>query len=136
MFKEELQFIKKPITSRVKSFDDACKVLGIENNLSIVGGTNKNRQKMIIFNKMLIILEALNEGWVPDWDNGDENKWYPYYNRVNGELAFNTSNYHNSCSYCGLYLCFKSKQLSEYFGSIAEFSKLYNEFINLVNRVA
>lgn len=67
------------ITDRVKSYADACNVLGIEpmneDNMKAQGF----RPDEIARRKLEAITEALNEGWKPDWNNTDECKYYPYF---------------------------------------------------------
>ena len=66
------------ITDRVKSFEDACQVLGISTNVPEVKGLPRKHQKAIIANyKLIVIAEALNEGWKPNWQDSDEYMYYP-----------------------------------------------------------
>ncbi len=68
------------ITERVKSFEDACQVLGILTNVPDVKGFTRKHQKAIVANyKLIIIAEALNEGWKPNWQDSDEYKYYPWF---------------------------------------------------------
>jgi hypothetical protein len=66
-------FFSQKITDRVKSFEDACNVLGISTN--IIGGTADE----IAYRKLKIIIQALNEGWTPNWNDTDEPKYYPWF---------------------------------------------------------
>lgn len=64
------------ITDKVKSFEDACQLLGIKTTLPEVSMLPVNHQKAIIAHyKLVIIAEAINEGWKPNWDNWDERKY-------------------------------------------------------------
>ncbi len=128
MFKEELQFIKKPITTRVKSFDDACRVLGldVDKDLNILLGLENNKELIGIY-KLKIIVEALNEGWKPNFLESEEYMYYPYYIMKVNKFALYDSVYDRTNSHGGLYICFKSKELSEYFGNNIEFTQLYNQ---------
>lgn len=69
----------KDITKRVKSYADACAVLGIEpmneEVLVKLGFTGEE----IARRKVGTIAEALNEGWVPNWNDTEEYKFYPYF---------------------------------------------------------
>lgn len=72
------------ITDRVKSFEDACQVLGISTNVPEVKGLPRKHQKAIIANyKLIVIAEALNEGWKPNWQDSDEYKYYPWFDMSN-----------------------------------------------------
>ena len=65
---------------KIKTFEGACKALGIENTLPDVSAMPEKHQKALIAHyKLVIIVEALNEGWIPDWNNWDEYKYYPWF---------------------------------------------------------
>lgn len=70
---------KKPVTERVKTFDDACKELGIDaeaiqQQWQDAGITMLDE---VAYQKLRIITEALNEGWKPEFKE-DEYRYYPY----------------------------------------------------------
>lgn len=86
------------ITDRVKSFEDACQVLGISTNVPEVKGLPRKHQKAIIANyKLIVIAEALNEGWKPNWQDSDEYKYYPWFDMSN-PAGVGCSNTYNSAS--------------------------------------
>lgn len=66
---------------------------------------------------MVVIAEALNEGWNPDWDNDDELKWRPWFwmSSPSG-FAFDDTSYGDSNTYAGggSRLCFKTDALADY----------------------
>ena len=84
LFGKEL-FEPKNIMERVKTFEDAVKVIG-DNNASVnqylfvANGPEMDEtgKDLLAFLKLRIIAEALNEGWKPKFD-GDERRWYPYF---------------------------------------------------------
>lgn len=117
------------ITERVKSFEDACQVLGISTNVPDVKGLPRKHQKAIVANyKLIIIAEALNEGWKPNWQDSDEYKYYPWFDMTN-PAGVDYSNSHVAASYAnadiGSRLCFKTRELAIYFGK--QFTDLHNE---------
>mgnify|MGYP000464618864 CR=1 FL=1 len=75
------------ITDKIKSFEDACKHLGLNpNDLPVVDMLpEKDRKSIIAFYKLTIIIRALNEGWEPDWSNWDEWKYYNWFYVEKGE---------------------------------------------------
>ena len=76
------------IKDKVKSFEDACKVLDITPSVPVVTGIPEKYQKPLIANyQLMVIAEALNEGWTPDWSNGEWDKWYPWFNMDNSSSA-------------------------------------------------
>ena len=57
----------KDITKRVKTYADACAVLGIEPMNETVLAKLGFTKDEIAYRKLKTIAEALNEGWRPDW---------------------------------------------------------------------
>ena len=118
------------ITERVKTFDEACKVLDIKPDLPDVSKMPKQHQKALIAHyKLVIIAEALNEGWKPDWTNYNEYKYYPWfkYSKSRSCFMFDGSAWLDTITdSTGSRLCFKTKALAEYIGK--QFEELYNEY--------
>lgn len=121
------------ITDRVKSFEDACQVLGISTNVPEVKGLPRKHQKAIIANyKLIVIAEALNEGWKPNWQDSDEYKYYPWFDMSNpaGVGYSNTAAAASSTvAYFGSRLCLKNRELAIYFGQT--FTDLFNDSLLL-----
>ena len=76
----------RPITERVKTFEDACRELGEDHpfvlayqntNLSDPEVAEDNRD-ILAYMKLRIIAAALNEGWQPEFTE-DEWRWYPWF---------------------------------------------------------
>lgn len=103
------------ITERIKTFEDACEELGIK-----PGDVFNSQDDFddIARKKLKVIAKALNEGWFPDWDNSSERKWYPWFNLSSSGFGFVVSVYvyTDSLANCGSRLCFKTEELSNYFG--------------------
>lgn len=79
---EEQKKDERPITERVKTFEDACKELGEDHKLvqqfkAIQEAIAEDKEATAYF-KLGIITAALNEGWEPDFTNDDEHRYYPY----------------------------------------------------------
>lgn len=121
------------ITDRVKSFEDACQVLGISTNVPEVKGLPRKHQKAIIANyKLIVIAEALNEGWKPNWQDSDEYKYYPWFDMSNPAGVGYSSTYNTASSTnanVGSRLCLKNRELAIYFGQT--FTDLFNDSLLL-----
>lgn len=121
------------ITDRVKSFEDACQVLGISTNVPEVKGLPRKHQKAIIANyKLIVIAEALNEGWKPNWQDSDEYKYYPWFDMSNpAGVGFSYTSCAASTTYAnfGSRLCLKNRELAIYFGQT--FTDLFNDSLLL-----
>jgi hypothetical protein len=123
------------ITEKVKTFEDACKVLGLDpKSLPIVENLpEKDRQSIVAYYKLAIITRALNEGWEPDWMNWDERKyWNWFYLERNGAgagfaYAYTDVVASNAHTDVGSRLCFKSRELATY--ARENFRDLYFEYL-------
>lgn len=117
------------ITEMVKSFEDACQVLGISTNVPDVKGLPRKHQSAIVANyKLIIIAEALNEGWKPNWQDSDEYKYYPWFDMRNpAGVGCSDSVYAATFAIAGIgsRLCLKTRELAIYFGQ--QFTDLHNE---------
>lgn len=125
----------KDITKHVKSYADACSVLGIEpmneEVLVELGFTGEE----IARRKVGTIAEALNEGWVPNWNDTEEFKYYPYfYIEPNNSgaiagISYAYTNYTlaNTNAVFGSQLCFKTSALARYAGET--FTELYTQLL-------
>lgn len=124
------------ITDRVKTYEDACKVLGVEPINEQNAKAQGFRSDEIARRKLETIAAALNEGWKPDWNNTDQYKYYPYFyiqeNATNGAAAglscACTCNAASSTSaYVGSRLCFYASRLARYAGN--QFTDLYEQIL-------
>lgn len=124
-------FFSQKITDRVKTYEDACRELSmnpLDKNKLIGFGFTKHD---IAYKKLVTIIKALNEGWVPDVCDSSVYRWYPWF-KTNGSpssFAFDDSFYDFADAYAGSgsRLCLKSKELSEYCGK--QFIDLWKQFI-------
>ena len=117
------------IIDKVKTFEDACKVLGkdTEKCLPVVDDMPEYARATVTFAKLVIIIEALNEGWKPNYDDGNERKWYPWFTGVSGRgLSLSYVVYVRSVTDVGPRLVLKSEELARYAGT--QFLEVYNEY--------
>lgn len=76
----------RPVTERIKTFEDACNELGEENVLvqayrTVEFNTSGNKNDVsdvVAYLKLRVIAEALNEGWKPHFTKG-EYRCYPLF---------------------------------------------------------
>jgi hypothetical protein len=121
-------FIPKNIMDRVKTFEDALMVLGkYESDILPDGVPAADSKSIIAYCKLIIIARALNEGWVPDWKDQRQYKYYPWFDMSSGSgLSFDVCGGQRSNSYVGSRLCFKTAELAKYAGT--QFIELYKDF--------
>ena len=119
---------QKDIKERIKTFDD---VLDYHNLIAedFYNQCSKLSKDEIAYRKIKLIAEALNEGWTPDWSNGEWDKWYPWFDMDDsssaGRFSFGVAGSLGSNSLVGSRLCFKSEELADYAGT--QFLELYRE---------
>ena len=78
LFGEET-FKPKDVTERIKTFEDACKELGIEADKWLQDRAELGFEPDVIaYMKLRIICAALNEGWIPQFISG-ERRYYPWF---------------------------------------------------------
>lgn len=123
----------KSIQDRIKSYEDACRELGLDpEDLPEVDNCEPEDQASIIaFYKLTIIARALNEGWKPNWRDSNEYKWFPWF-KVNRDAAgVGCSGTANAATLAaasiGSRLCCKSDELATYFGK--QFENLWSEYL-------
>jgi len=123
------EFFSGKITDRIKTYEDACTELGEkplnESELKSFGFTPDE----INYRKLKTVIKVLNEGWVPDWTNGNQAKWYPYFRLSSGAFVFDDASYDNSYANAGLgsRLCLSSAELATYAGK--QFVDIFKGFM-------
>lgn len=120
------KMFKRPLSimDRVKSFKDACEVLGIKID-SVFSSTDDKSD--IAFKKLKIIIKALNEGWYPNWENESEYKYYNYFRMKGVFSSWRTRTYGTNAAVPSA-LCLKSSVLAIYVAEIAlqEYKEYYS----------
>lgn len=123
------------ITDRVKTYEDACKVLGVEPINEQNAKAQGFRSDEIARRKLETIAAALNEGWKPDWNNTDQYKYYPYFyiqeNAKGAAAGLSCANASSAATYTfasiGSRLCFYASRLARYAGN--QFTDLYEQIL-------
>lgn len=123
------------ITDRVKTYEDACKVLGVEPINEQNAKAQGFRSDEIARRKLETIAAALNEGWKPDWNNTDQYKYYPYFyiqeNAKGAPAGLSCANAYNAAAnataHFGSRLCFYASRLARYAGN--QFTDLYEQIL-------
>ena len=122
------QSVTGKIMDRVKTFEDACNELGIQKSeLAVSGEIESDFRSISAYAKLIIIARSLNEGWVPDWANDSQYKYYPWFDMSSGSgLSYDDFDNLRSGSTVGSRLCFKSSELAVYAGK--QFIDVYKDF--------
>ena len=115
----------------VKSYEDACRVLGVEPVDEQAMAAAGFRADDIARRKLETITAALNDGWKPDWNDTGQYKYVPCFwikprpGQTTAGLAY--ANTYNAPSYTTAYfgsrLCFKNAAVARYAAN--QFTELY-----------
>jgi len=122
------------ISSRVRSFEEACVQLGHSAEFVLQGVSPVDDKAIVAFLKLFVIVRALNGGWVPDWNNTDEYKYYPWWDLQKSKTNPSGFRLDLVCDICshstvGSRLCYKSRELAEY--AAETFLDLYRDLMVL-----
>ena len=114
------------------------KITSYSEAVAITELSEKEIKSIEAYIQLCRITKALNDGWVPDWSNLYEYKYWVYSRYLRGFFSGGGAHFGRRCglacaiagnapSYAyatiGSLLCFKSRELAEY--SIANFPQLY-----------
>jgi len=120
--------------NQIKTFEDACKALNIETNVPDFSASPAKHQKALLAHyKLVIIVEAANEGWQPDWSSNEYK--YTLWPDVEEDktkssgfgLSFNGVDGWYTDTYVGSRLCFKNRNVAEYI--FETFKELYEDYL-------
>jgi hypothetical protein len=139
-FKEQLEkefgadYLDPNPWENIKTLDDACTKLKIDFSELI---SKVDTPDVIAYKKLKIIIAAINTNragktWVPDWNNMDQKKWYPWFNLSSG-FGVSCSNYYYDYSFTsvGARLCFETEKQANY--AATQFIELYEQFLTIKN---
>lgn len=91
----------------------------------------KHIEALVALNRLFTIAEAWNkeDGFVPDFSDWNQNKWYPWFKYDNDAAWFVYAYAYSAPTYAsanfGSLLCFKTSERAEQFGK--QFIELYNK---------
>lgn len=124
---------------KIKTFEAACKALKLDPKKAtpkIVGFPKQHAKALIAVGKLMIIIQALNGDWKPNWQDTNQVKYYGWWdlnkdsnNRSGFRLYLVCARYLGSN--VGSRLCFRSRELAEWAYKQPQIKKLYKEFMLL-----
>jgi hypothetical protein len=114
----------------IKTFEDACKKLGVDTEKlpGVTGLPEEFAKPIIAAYKLLIIYKAINNGWKPDWSNYNQYKYYPWFEVLSSGFGFSVTIY--DCAYShasvGSRLCTDTREKALYIAE--QFKAEYIEY--------
>lgn len=122
---------KKFDYKKIKTFEDACKKLGIDPaKLPDLNGIPEEFHKPIIAGyKLMIVYKAINNGWRPDWGNWNEYKYYPWFKVLSSGFGFSDADYYCGYAYAvvGSRLCTDTSNKALFIAK--QFEELYRDYL-------
>ncbi len=120
----------KPLKDRVLTVDDVCLEAGTD-IYQFNAKYNDYDEDSRAYELLKIIVKIFNEGWVPNWDDSNQYKYYPYFDMRSSGFGFSTTH----CSYAyartavGSRLVFKDRPTAELCGK--RFEKVYKQYLTI-----
>lgn len=127
-----METTKKTIIERVKSFEDACNLLGEDPKeiLPYKEATTKRQHAINDLTMLDVIAESLQENWIADWDNHNQPKWRPYFEKGSWGFGFSVALYGCRVTFAsvGSRLSFPTEEIAKYFGT--QFIEIHNRLLS------
>lgn len=113
----------------IKTFDDVCIFLGVD-QAEFENENNHLPRDVYAYMQLRLISQALNGRNHMNYENGEECKFFPWFNAVGSSSGFSyeDSYYDRDVSNACSRLAFKSRKIAEHAGRT--FIDIYNKYIN------
>jgi hypothetical protein len=129
--KKATKSISKFDYKKIKTFEDACERLNIDPaslpDVSMI--PEEFRKPIIAVYKLMIIFKAINNGWVANYGDSNQWKYYPWFYVVSSGVGFSGSgcDYADTHATVGSRLCTDSREKALYIAK--QFEAEYRDFI-------
>lgn len=122
------------ITDRCKSMADVYQLNNIKPGTKLVSAFHAalgmDEESIHTYCELVLMARTLNEGWVPDYTNSNERKYYPWFDLSSGSgLSLYYVDYSHSLTGVGARLVFKSEELAKH--AVKYFLKEYTNYITI-----
>jgi len=121
---------KIPLDSRIKDYSDIIDELKIkELTINDFGFLPENQRiKLFASHKIQNIVDVINEGWVPNFNDSTERKYYPYFIKKNGVWDFYRSDCHDGGYSNGRVGLYQTEEKSNFVGK--KFLDIYSDYLD------
>lgn len=116
------------VMERVTSFEDALEETGLS-PFEVYSEADSKDEKA--YKKLKLIASLLREEWWPDWNDKNQQKWFPIFKYSAGSgFGFSLSGYGCDLTTLGVgsRLCFPTEKLANYFGE--HFIDIHRDLLN------
>lgn len=115
----------------IKTLEDACKALGEKDSevktLRVLQAVVGLDRKVVSGQELVVITRALNDKWVPDWEDSSEYKYYSWFDMRKNSFGYYACTTNCSDSVVASRLCLKSPELAKY--SANQFKNIHKEYM-------
>lgn len=128
MLKKYFKF-PESIIDRVKNFNDILKLSDktLSEVIPYLKPKNKKERSLNAFAKIQLISEVLNQGWKPNWNNSNENKYYPYFIKNSRGWSVSSCDYWSSIAGGGFGSYYQTSELALFAGKT--FIDIYSDYL-------
>ena len=116
----------------IKTFEDACNKIRVTRALpTLTNGCQELMKATVAAYKLMVIFQAINDGWIPDWNNSDQYKYYPWLRVLSSGSGVSGTSclYERTGSNVGSRLCTDTYEKSNYMAS--QFEQEYKDLFLL-----
>lgn len=112
---------------KIKTVEDACKVLGINMGDVI---SEKDSADEIAYKMLKVVRNAVTKNWIPDWNNSNQPKWFPVFRLSSGfGFSYSHCDFTHTSTHVGSRLCFQTEEQSNYVAN--QFTELYKDLLTI-----
>lgn len=119
----------------VKTFEEACHQLGYDTSIpSFNNAPEKHRKALKAHYQLIIITEAVNDGWQPDWADEDQRKFELWPDVIEDKtspsgfgLSFHGYDHWLTYTIVGSRLCFVSREAARH--CFETFKSLWEDYM-------
>ncbi len=115
------------VQDRIKTMDDVFAAFDTTREIFYQHCDDKGwTDDEIAYRELKMVAEVLNEEWEADWNDEDQPKWYPWFDRSGSGFAFLGCDFVCTPSGVGSRLLYRSSELAEYAGK--QFIDIYKRY--------
>lgn len=119
------EFFNQKITDRATSYEACCEIKGCRalqlsdfQCMKGMGLSDKEIEAHYGLHVLTVVSEVLNEGWIPDWNDSNQKKHFPWFKWNGSGFGFSYAGYDftHSDAHVGSRLSLKNSALAEFMG--------------------
>lgn len=120
---------EKEAMEKIKTFADAQRETGAQDTPDFNEAPEEVREFLKAIYQAAVITKALVGDWKPNWNDSNQEKWFPWFRMSSGGFVFDGTSYDYSSAAAGnaSRLCFPSEEMAEYAGR--QFTDIYSRII-------